>query len=76
MMKNINISTKVTFLILTVSLAAILAISFFSYDFHLKNTQEKYSTALNVIADNRAAYLNTLLSKASLAVRYFRIPRN
>jgi PAS domain S-box-containing protein len=69
MMKNINISTKVTFLILTVSLAAILAISFFSYDYHLKNTKEKYSSTLNVIADNRAAYLNTLFGKASLAVQ-------
>ena len=69
MMKSINISTKVTFLILTVSLAAILAISFFSYDFHLKNTQEKFATNLNVIADNRAAYLNTLFGKAALAVQ-------
>ena len=69
MIKNINISTKVTLLILAVSLAAILAISFFSYDYHLKNTQEKYSTALNVVADNRSAYLNTLFGKASLAVQ-------
>jgi uncharacterized membrane protein YgaE (UPF0421/DUF939 family) len=69
MTKNINISTKVTLLILAVSLAAILAISFFSYDYHLKNIKEKYSTALSVIADNRAAYINTLFGKASLAVQ-------
>src|SRR6187455_3507151 len=69
MTKNINISTKVTLLILAVSLAAILAISFFSYDYHLKNIKEKYSTALTVIADNRAAYINTLFGKASLAVQ-------
>ena len=46
MTKNINISTKVTLLILAVSLAAILAISFFSYDYHLKNIKEKYSGQL------------------------------
>jgi len=69
MMKSINISTKITFLILTISLAAIAAISFFSYDYHLKATQEKFSTNLNVIADNRAAYFNTYFEKAAIAVQ-------
>ena len=68
-MKSINISTKITFLILFVSLAAIAAISFFSYDYHLKNTQEKFAANLQVIADNRAAYFNTYFDKAAIAVQ-------
>jgi len=69
MMKSINISTKITFLILFVSLAAIGAISFFSYDYHLKTTQEKFSTNLQVIADNRTAYFNAYFDRAHVAVQ-------
>ncbi len=70
MMKRINISTKFTILILAVSLVAIAAISFFSYDYHIKNTQEKFATNLNVIADNRAAYFNTYFDKAASAIQF------
>ncbi len=69
MMKSINISTKITFLILAVSLVAIAAISFFSYDHHLKTQQDKFSANLTVIADNRAAYFNSYFEKASVAVQ-------
>jgi len=69
MMKNINISTKITILILAVSVAAIAAISFFSYDYHLKTIQEKYATNLNVIADQRTAYFNSIFEKALLAMK-------
>lgn len=69
MMKSINISTKITLLILAVSVVAIAAISFFSYDYHIKSTEEKYHTILNAVADNRAAYLNAHLEKAATAVR-------
>ena len=69
MMKSINISTKVTLLIMAVSLAAIAAISFFSYDYHRKNTQDKYAATLGVIADNRAAYFNTFFERASIAIQ-------
>ncbi|MFD0999306.1 PAS domain S-box protein [Ohtaekwangia kribbensis] len=67
-MKSINVSTKITILILAVSLVAVAAISFFSYDYHLKANQEKYSATLNALADNRAAYLNTYFDKAAMAV--------
>jgi len=69
MMKSINISTKVTLLIMTVSLVAIAAISFFSYDYHRKNTQDKFAATLGVIADNRAAYFNTFFERASTAIQ-------
>lgn len=68
MMKSINISTKITILILTVSLVAVAAISFFSYDYHLKSNREKFATTLNVIADNRAAYFNYYFEKAGAAI--------
>jgi HAMP domain-containing protein len=67
-MKSINVSTKITILILAVSLVAVAAISFFSYDYHLKSNQEKYTATLNSLADNRAAYLNTYFEKAAIAV--------
>jgi len=68
MIKNINISTKVTILILAVSLVAIAAISFFSYEHHIKNEREKFSTNLDVIADNRTAYFNAIFEKVSIAL--------
>src|SRR5690242_16629791 len=69
MIKSINVSTKITLLILAVSLVAVVAISFFSYDYHLKTNQEKYSTVLSVIADNRAAYFNTYFERAANAIQ-------
>src|SRR5688500_7460380 len=69
MIKNINISTKFTILILAISLIAVIAISFFSYDYHLKANQEKFATNLGVIADNQTAYFNTYFEKAERAVQ-------
>lgn len=69
MMKSINISTKITLLIMAVSLAAIAAISFFSYDYHRKNTQDKYAATLGVIADNRAAYFNSFFDRATTVIQ-------
>src|SRR5688572_2542273 len=68
MMKSINVSTKITLLILLVSVVAVAAISFFSYDFHFKTVEEKNTTSLTVIADNRAAYINSYLDKAAVAI--------
>jgi PAS domain S-box-containing protein len=73
MMKSINVSTKITILILMVSLVAVAAISFFSYDYQLKNTREKYSTTLNVIADNRAALLNSFLEKGAATIKILQV---
>ena len=69
MMKSINISTKFTILILVVSLVAVTAISFFSYDYHLKANQEKFATNLAAIADNQAAYFNTYFERAEQAIQ-------
>lgn len=69
MMKGIKISTKITLLILVLSLVAVIAISFFTYDYITKNNQEKFSASLNVIADNRAAYFNSQLDKVMIAIQ-------
>src|SRR5687768_4939962 len=63
MIKSINISTKITLLILLLSLVAVTAVSFFTYDSIRKAHEEKYLTNLNVIADNRAAFVSTYLDK-------------
>jgi hypothetical protein len=68
-MKGIKISTKITLLILVLSLVAVIAISFFTYDYITKNNQEKFSASLNVIADNRAAYFNSQLDKVMIAIQ-------
>ncbi|HZB11489.1 MAG TPA: PAS domain S-box protein [Chryseolinea sp.] len=70
MMKSINISTKFTVLILAVSLVAVAAISFFSYDYHLKTNQEKFATNLAVIADNQTAYFNSYFERAERTVQF------
>ena len=69
-MKSINISTKFTVLILAVSLIAVGAISFFSYDYHLKTNEEKFATNLAVIADNQTAYFNTFFENAERSLQY------
>jgi PAS domain S-box-containing protein len=68
MMKSIKISTKITLLILLLSLVAVTAISFFTYDYLKKSNQEKFITNLSVIADNRAGYFSTYLDKVVTAI--------
>lgn len=69
MIKNINVSTKITLLILAVALVAVAAISFFSYDYHVKTVREKHLTNLNALADNYASYLNTYIGRGAVAVK-------
>jgi hypothetical protein len=67
--KNINISTKITLLILLISLVAVSAVGFFTYDHIQKTNQEKYLVNLNVIADNRAGYFSSYFDKVVIALR-------
>lgn len=69
MIKNINISTKITLLIFVISLVAVSAISFFTFDFVQKTNREKFATTLNVVAENRAGFVSTYLEKVVFAVR-------
>ena len=68
-MKSINISTKIAILILGISMVAVAAISFFSYDYHLKSNRDKFTTNLTVIADNRALYFNSYFDKNENALK-------
>ncbi len=69
MIKNLNISTKITILIIVVSLIAVAGISFFTYDYNLKINEEKFKTSLSVIADNRAGYFNDYFDKVVAEVK-------
>lgn len=69
MLKGIKISTKISLLILLLSLIAVTAISFFNYDFVVKTNHEKYKTSLSVIAENRAEYLNHYFDNAAAALK-------
>src|SRR5688572_2427996 len=62
-MKGIKISTKISALVILISLVAVGAISFFTYDFNLKTNREKIANNLNVITENRAAIVNTYFDK-------------
>jgi PAS domain S-box-containing protein len=69
MIKNINVSTKITVLILGITLIAVGSISFFSYDYHRKTIQEKNITTLTSVADNYAAYFSNYFDRAATAVQ-------
>jgi PAS domain S-box-containing protein len=69
MMKGIKISTKITLLILLLGIVAVGAISLFTYDRVVKSNQEKFTTSLNVIAENRAAFLDHYFEKAISSIK-------
>src|SRR5688572_24893613 len=69
MLKGIKISTKISVLVIAISLVAVGAISFFTYDFNLKNNREKITNNLNVITENRAAQVNTYFEKVAYGMK-------
>src|SRR5436190_132853 len=69
MLKNINVSTKITLLILAIAIVSVSAVSFFSYDYHVKSAREKHLSNLNALADNYANYLNTYFNQGAIAVK-------
>ncbi|HYG04105.1 MAG TPA: PAS domain S-box protein, partial [Chryseosolibacter sp.] len=68
-MKGIKISTKITLLILLLAVIAVTVISFFTHDYIVKLNQEKFTTTLNVVADNKAAYTNHYFGKISASIQ-------
>jgi PAS domain S-box-containing protein len=69
MIRNINVSTKITLLILAVTLVGVSAVSFFSYDYHRKTIQQKNVSTLTAFADHYAAYFNSYFERAATAVQ-------
>jgi PAS domain S-box-containing protein len=72
MLRNIKIRTKFTLAILAISLVAVAAIGFFTYDYNLRANREKYKTSLNAIADSRAAYFSAFFERAEAGLRIIR----
>ncbi|MFO7256318.1 MAG: PAS domain S-box protein [Bacteroidota bacterium] len=69
MLRNIKIRTKFTLAILAISLAAVAAIGFFTYDYNVTANREKFVTSLNAIADSRAAYFSAFFERAEAGLR-------
>ena len=69
MLKGIKISTKITVLVILISLVAVGAISFFTYDFNLQTNREKITNNLNVITESRAAQINTYFDKVAYGIK-------
>ncbi len=72
MLRNIKIRTKFTLAILAISLAAVAAIGFFTYDYNLDANREKFVTSLNAIADSRAAYFSAFFERAEAGLKLIR----
>jgi PAS domain S-box-containing protein len=70
MLKNIKISTKITILILIISLVTVLAIALLTYHINSNASKEKLETSLSVIADNRAAQLNYHFDHLASSARF------
>ncbi len=70
MFKNIKISTKITALILIISLVTVLAIALFTYHINANSSKEKLEANLSVIADNRAAQLNYYFDHLASSARF------
>ncbi len=69
MIKNINISAKVTIIILIISFVAVGAISFFTYDYNKRAQQEKFTFTLNGLADSRAEYFNSYFQNVAAGIK-------
>lgn len=65
MIKGIKISTKISVLVILISLVAVGAVSLFTYDYNLKTNREKITTNLNVITENRASQINLFFDKVA-----------
>lgn len=69
MIKHINVSTKITLLILGITMVAVVAISFFSYDYQVKAVRQKHLASLTALAENYASYFDTYFHRGSIAVQ-------
>ncbi len=71
MFKNIKISTKITGLIVIISLVTVLLISLFTFHINENAAKEKLGVNLSVIADNRAAQINSYLNHIGSTISFF-----
>lgn len=64
MLKNINIGSKITGLVLAVVLLTVLAISFIAYDFSKTYIEDRYYENLQVIADLKVEKIESFFSES------------
>ncbi len=69
MFKNITISTKITLLIVIVSVITLLAACLFTYQSVIQNSEEKYNTMLVGIADAKAQLMSTYFDKVVSSIK-------
>ncbi len=69
MFRNINISAKITGLVLILAIITLMAVSFFTYNINREATLDKLNTNLSVVADNRAELMNAHLEKIRSSVK-------
>lgn len=65
---DLDITSKITLLVLIISLAAVSAISFFSFDINRQATRDKYQYSLQAIADAKATHINQFFETTARAI--------
>jgi len=66
--KDLDITSKITILVLILSIVAVGGISLFTFDFNKKATSEKYIYSLNAITETRAHHINLFFETTSKAI--------
>lgn len=69
-MKGIKISTKITAMVLLISVVTVSAISFFTYNYNLTTNREKYLNNLSVITDARVERVNSFFRDVHHALTF------
>lgn len=64
MFKGIKVSTKITILVMLLSVVAVAAIGFFTFEFNQKATRDKFVYTIGAITETRADYVDHFFSKA------------
>ncbi|MDO1446073.1 PAS domain S-box protein [Rhodocytophaga aerolata] len=68
MLKKIRIGSKITALVLTLVLIAILIVSFISYDLNRKSVEKRYFESVQVIANLKAQKVETFFNQIASAI--------
>ena len=65
---DLDITSKITILVLIISLAAVSTISFFSFDVNRQANRDKYQYSLQAIADAKATHINQFFETSARAI--------
>jgi PAS domain S-box-containing protein len=70
---DLDITSKITILVLLLGLIAVGAISFFTFDMNRQTAQDKYQYSLQAIADTKASHVNQFFETTSRAISSLQI---